>query len=425
MTQPLARLTAVIILGLSCLPFAAGAAAINIACPGQTLQSGIDIGTPGDIINVTGTCSENVLIRNEKQRITIDGGGSAAVVAPNSALPAFNVRGKGILIQGLTISGGNTAVHVNRGSNAFINNNQIPSTGTHGVIVDQFSFAVITNNVIGPPSPPGSPTIPGFGILISDSSSARIGFNGETDPAAPNTIQFNGAGGIAVALSSTARIAHNLIFANQGNGVSVVFGSSALVGARSFFDGAASANTIQNNTENGAGIESAASATIVGNIIKGNIGHGVEVLTNAGATVASNEINSNGGAGVQVGDQATVRLGEQSGTSIFRTPNTTTLGGGQVLNSDAGIRCQRSGLAVGRIGTLNGSAGAKVFGPSLTLSVDIGNGGDLVWGPVDELDDAVVNSSNATHFSAAVNGATNPNSETVNVNKDGCRDQLS
>jgi hypothetical protein len=60
------------------------------------------------------------------------------------------------------------------------------------------------------------------------------------------------------------------------------------------------------------------------------------------------------------------------------------------------------------------------------LSIDIGNGGDLFWGPVDEIDDANIGSSNATHFSASVTGTlTNPNSETVTINKDGCRDQLS
>lgn len=165
--------------------------------------------------------------------------------------------------------------------------------------------------------------------------------------------------------------------------------------------------------------------TIDGNTIKNNATHGVEVLTSASANIASNEINSNSSAGVMVGDQATVRLGEQSGNSIFNLPNSTTIGAGQVLNADAGIRCQRKGIALGRICMLNGSAGAKAFGLNLTITVAITGSSDLTWGPVDKVDDGNTVSSNATRFTAAVAGAGASATEVFSLNKEGCRDELS
>ena len=54
-------------------------------------------------------------MRNEKQRITIDGGGTATINGLNTTSPTLNVRGKGILIQNFTITGGSDGIHVNRG----------------------------------------------------------------------------------------------------------------------------------------------------------------------------------------------------------------------------------------------------------------------------------------------------------------------
>ena len=55
--------------------FAAGP--ILVSCPDQSLQAAIDAAGPGQTIIASGTCSENLLVRNEKQRITVDGGGTA------------------------------------------------------------------------------------------------------------------------------------------------------------------------------------------------------------------------------------------------------------------------------------------------------------------------------------------------------------
>ncbi len=164
-------------------------AGLPLDCSTTSLQQLINIAPPGSTIPVQGTCNENILVRNEKQRITIDGSGAGAgtraTIVGSGNAPVFNIRGKGILIQNFNITGGSHGVHVNRGSNAVINNNVIENTGGNGVVVDELAFAVLTNNTIQ--------NNPDAGVFVSENSTARIGFNSDGDEAASvNTIQNNG-----------------------------------------------------------------------------------------------------------------------------------------------------------------------------------------------------------------------------------------
>jgi parallel beta-helix repeat protein len=265
------------------------------------LQASIDAAQPGNTISVFGTCGENVLIRNEKQRITIDGGGTATITAPSATSPALNVRGKGILVQGFTIAGGSDGIEVNRGSNAVLNNNVIQNTAGNGVLVDQLSFTVITNNTIE--------NNPGAGIFVSQHSTARIGFNLDTE----TTV---------------------------------------------------SPNTIQNNTF-GVVVSNGSSARIIGNVIENNGGDGVLVTRDSHADLASDSIEGNGGDGIKLSDGAVVQLGEDSGTSIYETPNTTGS-----ANTGFGIRCTDGGVADGRLGSLTGSSGTASFDGSCAGSLN-------------------------------------------------------
>jgi len=247
--------------GLLGLVSVAHAGTINVACPVDSLQAAIEIAQPGDFVMVTGTCNENLLVRNEKQRIAIQANGTATLNGPSSTEPTLNVRGKGIVIQGFTITGGSRGVQLNRNSNGVITENTIQSTGGDGVIVDELAFAVIKNNVIQ--------NNPGNGILVSENAVARIGFELPEDTAAsPNTISNNGGRGIMVLRSSSARI--------------------------------------------------------IGNTINSNTSDGIFIARNAQAVIASNTINANGGSAVYVSDNASVVMGEPAPTNFFQQPNTTT-----------------------------------------------------------------------------------------------------
>ncbi len=260
---------------------------INLNCTSGTLQALADSALPGTTINVTGTCNENLLLRNEKQRLTINGGGTATITAPSNTSPAVNIRGKGILLQGFTITGGSNGVHINRGSNAVLALNIIQNSSGNGVLVDELAVAVLTNNTIQNNA--------GAGVFVSENSTARIGFNLDTDTSTkPNTIQ-NNAVGVIVSNGSSARI--------------------------------------------------------IGNTIENNTGFGIHVLRDSHADIASNAINGNRD-GIEVGENSLVQLGEDSGISIYESENSGT-------NTGFGIRCANGGTADGRIGTLNGIFGVK------------------------------------------------------------------
>ncbi len=305
-----------ILIPLSWTP--AEGATINVACPGATIQAAIDAASPGDTISVTGTCTENIIFRNEKQRIALDGGNVATIIGTSGGGNqgrAVTIRGKGITVQNFTITGGSHGVHVNRGSNATINHNIIQNSNNNGILIDQFSFAIITNNTI---SGHGS-----NGISIRDASSARIGFNLTNDVSA-------------------------------------------------------SPNTVQNNGDRGIVVTRAASAEILGNVIQNNASDGIGVFRNAQADISSNTINGNGtafqpgdttGNGLAVGQNSSVQLGEDNPTTFMDQPNITT-----VNNANAGIRCTQGSNVRGHLGSTNQLNGAvSQFGGGTTANTFSGN----------------------------------------------------
>jgi parallel beta-helix repeat protein len=195
-------------------------------------------------------------------------------------------------------------------------------------------------------------TITGFtitggntGIIVTRGGSATI--NG-------NTIQGNGSRGISVNDNASARIINNIIQNNTDDGIIVLDGGAANIGINTGSDTVASPNTIQNNTGDGVSLVRNATARVIGNTIHNNALNGVGVFDNSFAQVASNTINGNGQDGVSLARQGGVRLGADTGTAIGDAPNSTT-----VNNTRNGIRCRLGGIADGRIGTLNGTAGAN------------------------------------------------------------------
>jgi hypothetical protein len=277
------------------------------AIPPQSLQAAVNAAQPGDIIQVTGTCTENVLIQEEKQRLTLDGQNAATLQAATSNMIMLNVRGKGILIKNFTLTGGH-GIHVERGSTAVIDHNEIHDTGDQNnnaaINVVQSSFAVIVNNNIH--------NNPWDGILVNETSTARIGFDRTYDSVpSPNTIQSNGGRGITVTQTAMAWIIGNTIAANTGDGIGVFRGSSA--------------------------------------------------------NIASNTINGNGGDGVNVSHNSSIFLGEDSPVNFFDLPNITT-----TTNSRYGIECSGGGFVKAHLGStnpINGTLGQTLINSSCPNSI--------------------------------------------------------
>jgi parallel beta-helix repeat protein len=294
-TKQKIRLLLFATLGMFLMVVSSGAETFQFVCGQQrTISGALQRLRPGDTLFINGACSENVQIPEQVLNITLDGQGTATINGSDANSATILVRGDGITIRNFaSITGGETGITVTRGAAALIDNNVIQNTGTNGVVVTQSSSARIINNTIQ-----GNPA---NGIVINESSSARIGFNMTDDTeASPNAIQKNGENGIVVTGSSNARIVGNTISGNGDNGV-----------------------------------------------IVNRVSHG---------DVSSNTIDSNGGDGVFVFRNSGVNLGEDAGSGIFDSPNTTN-----VNNGGFGIRCAINSYGDGRIGTLNGASGTLSF----------------------------------------------------------------
>ena len=65
-----------------------GIAQTPVTCggPGTPLQSAIDAAGVGDTLSVSGTCTENVVIREEKAGLTLDGQGTATINGPDTTI---------------------------------------------------------------------------------------------------------------------------------------------------------------------------------------------------------------------------------------------------------------------------------------------------------------------------------------------------
>ncbi|MBI4742476.1 MAG: right-handed parallel beta-helix repeat-containing protein [Betaproteobacteria bacterium] len=181
-------------------------------------------------ITVSGDCNENLLITNDKGRLIIDGGSaSTTTITGNPGAPTIQVRGKGVTLKNMKITGGSHGIHVERSANAIIDSNEVRESGGNGILVSQGAFAVIIGNIIVQNAQ--------HGILVTESSSARIGAN-FLDVSAPtysrNSISTNGLDGIRVSRSSQARIHGNIIASHAtGDGIAVTRMAYAEAGGNS------------------------------------------------------------------------------------------------------------------------------------------------------------------------------------------------
>jgi parallel beta-helix repeat protein len=284
----------------SLLVSVAAAANVTIDCDaGAKIREALIRLKPSDTLLVTGTCKENVVVPAEILRVTLDGQGKAMIDA-QPATAAIAITGREVTIKRFTIRGGRNGINVLRGASAMIDGNSIQQTGAAGqpgsglgINVAQHSFAAIVNNTIQ--------NNPRAGILVHESSSARIGFADVASTGHGNTIQHNGREAILLQRGSTARIVGNTIRGNRGDGIAV---------------------------------EQASHAEIANNLIEENGSNGITVTEHSGVHL---EIKATGGAGVTV-------------------PNRTA-----VPNAGWGIQCSVGGYVVGNIGSLIGAKGAKGF----------------------------------------------------------------
>lgn len=206
--------------------------------PAGVLQKAIAKADPGDTLEVSGTCQENVTVPVDKHSITLDGGGAAAIGGPDPAQPTVLVRGRDVTIRGFTITGGLVGIAVRDGGSGLVDGNAISGAAVYGVVVSVLATATVVNNTIQHNGQAG--------IAVAENGSAFIGFVDSTDlNASPNLVSDNGTQGIVVGRNSYARIVGNEISQNAANGVLVREASHALL----------TDNALNGNGQSGIGVQ--------------------------------------------------------------------------------------------------------------------------------------------------------------------------
>lgn len=189
------------------------AATIAVNCDaGGKLQTALNAAASGDTIQVTGVCRENISVRDELVRVTLDGQGVATIQATNAGATAIQVLGRNITIQRFTITGGRSGIGVLRGGSALIDGNTIQETAGTGILLHQNGHARIVNNTIQ--------FNPNGGITVQENSMGRIGYLDAGGPMMGNVIRRNGIG-VSVLRGGVASLTGNTISENDGAGVLV------------------------------------------------------------------------------------------------------------------------------------------------------------------------------------------------------------
>src|SRR5262249_1227895 len=223
------------------------AATVNVDCNnGGAVAPALATLKPEDVLVVHGTCRENIVVPADLHDVIIEGQSKATINAPDARRPAIQVLGREITIKGLTVSGGQFGIAINRGATAIVESNTIENATLTGLEVSQNSFARIVKNTIRNNQQNG--------IFVLGSSSAHIGVmqTGDRVPQ-PNVVENNGRDGIVVLRSSTARIIGNTLSGNKRRGVT---------------------------------FQQLSHADVAGNVFNGNGEHGIRVTGNSGVNLA-------------------------------------------------------------------------------------------------------------------------------------------
>ena len=324
---------------------------INVRCDkGESVQEELDkLKGPATIV-VTGTCHENIVIKEDD--VTLEGGTYEAFYPTRDTILVQGARR--VAINSVTVRGGKSGVVAFQGGSLTLGNSLIEGATLKGVVADYGSTATVNNCTIRDNTQVGvfvtdnsalfltnsTITSNGWGVSVQRSSNARIG-QGIGGVLGPNQITNNGGPGVAVLQSAYAEIDGNTITGNSGNGVQIDGASANVInntvansrkgivvqnsgGARigiNWVGNQPGPNTIENNSLEGIQISNGGAAYIFGNTIQGNglttYRPGVGIYWASAELIGNNTIRRNGGHGVQVSQG---RLFESVGDFIINPP---------------------------------------------------------------------------------------------------------
>jgi hypothetical protein len=228
---------------LLCCAAASPAVAAGIDCDREgKLSPALARAKPGAKILFHGLCRENLVLPAELHDVTLDGGGKAAIVAPNERQPALIIAGHKITVRGLGVTGGRNGIEVVNGASAVLDGVTVEDNGTAGqpgsgigISVDAGASAAIVNSTVRRNA--------NVGVMVRNAT-ARIGYIDSPKAVKGNTIDDNGSTGLLLADRARAEVIGATIRRNKGDGILVV--------RRSQLD--AADNIIENSEQSGIAV---------------------------------------------------------------------------------------------------------------------------------------------------------------------------
>lgn len=285
--------------------------AADVNCPAApgTLQTAIDDAVSGEVINIAGNCTENVLIA--KDRLTLNGSaidGSSGVNGTILVGGAQRISLLNLTVKNANTNAGNTGngVFIFQGAAVFLSGVTVTNNENIGVGVFDNAFARFSGGAINGNS--------GQGVLVSGNS--RIGLvNGAS-------ITDNAAGGVLVLDGSSFSINGGSITNNSGQGISVSGSSRASVDdagislnsregvlvteGSSFF---INAGTITNNGRQGILVSGSSRASVDHADVTLNSREGVLVTEGSSCSIRnSSNLTDNGRDGLSVTENASALI---------------------------------------------------------------------------------------------------------------------
>ena len=330
---------------------------------GDSLQKAVDTGAGSAApvnINVTGYCTEDVLITRDG--VSINGDGNAVIDGRVSVRGADN-----LLIQNLTITGSGDGISASFARIRLINVNMI-GNDNHGMALRHGGYILMRDGSIaqnkgdiGLLVASGLVNLSdvdvfenaGDGIVVTRNGSLTMsegGVNGHGNGtgivASLNSaieldevhVGFNQGAGVAVSMGASAAISNSMISENADAGISVESGTLALINVET--------------SGNRAGIEaSMAKITLEDVQVVNNVERGVDVAANSALIVSGGTVSGNGGVGIIVDNGSSlaaegVDISENASSGVGVRWNSDAEIAGCTVGNNAQGSSRRSGVFV-------------------------------------------------------------------------------